>query len=247
MLDIYICEDDKAQRTSLTEYISNIIMIESLDMRCILSSANPHEILHTLSTAENIGVFFLDIDLQSDMDGFALAKQIRSIQPRCFISFITSHVEMGYLTFQHRIEALDFIVKDTPEHIRASVRSCLFDIERKHHAAPNPSASYYTVVQGDCHTAVNYQDILFFETSESAHKITLHAYKELHEFAGNMKDLENKVGKCFFRCHRSYLINKDNIEQIDYNRSVIHMKNGEICPISVRAKKELRKLFSADK
>jgi len=68
------------------------------------------------------------------------------------------------------------------------------------------------------------------------------AEKYVEEFV--LKDIEKKLDYRFYRCHRSYIINKDNISEIDLNNLIVHMKNGETCPISVRLKKGLKKLIN---
>ena len=115
MIDIFICEDNTKQLNLFQTYISNFILMEGFDMRIVQATADPHQLLKEILTIENTGLFFLDIDLQSDMNGLALAQRIRQIQPRCFIVFITSHSEMSLRTFQYKAEALDFIVKDIAE------------------------------------------------------------------------------------------------------------------------------------
>lgn len=87
--------------------------------------------IRTSKKSENTGAFFLDICLQSEMTGLILAQELRKIQPRCFIIFITSHSEMSILTFQYKVEALDFIIKDSSENIRKRIHECLMDINKK--------------------------------------------------------------------------------------------------------------------
>ena len=111
MLDIYICEDNKKQLSLFTGYIRDALLIENLDMQIVLASSDPDEILEGMKASSNMGVFFLDIDLKSRINGLTLAQEIRKLQPRCFIIFITSHSEMGFLTFQYKVEPLDFIIK----------------------------------------------------------------------------------------------------------------------------------------
>ena len=98
MLDVYICEDEKEQLDLFSGYVSNTILIEDLDMRLALSTQDYHELLELFPPSGNTAVFFLDIDLKSDIDGLMLAQRIRQLQPRCFIVFITSHGECGMET-----------------------------------------------------------------------------------------------------------------------------------------------------
>ena len=38
---------------------------------------------------------------------------------------MTSHSEMSLLTFQYKVEALDFIVKDDPQNIQRRIAECM--------------------------------------------------------------------------------------------------------------------------
>lgn len=243
MIDIFICEDNKKQLNLFQKYISDFILIEGFDMQIVQATADPHVILKESQTAENTGLFFLDIDLKSDMNGLALAQRIRQIQPRCFIVFITSHSEMSFLTFQYKAEALDFIVKDSTEHIKVKIHECLLDVNSKYTSLNNSITHTFTINQNDKRIVIDYNDILFFETSSNIHKIILHAQKRVIEFTGQLKDIEQQLDYRFYRCHTSYIINKDNISDVDFKALQVHMNNGENCPISVRKKKGLKKLL----
>lgn len=243
MIDIFICEDNTKQLSLFKTYISNFILMEGFDMRIVQATADPHQLLKKILTIENTGLFFLDIDLQSDMNGLALAQRIRQIQPRCFIVFITSHSEMSFLTFQYKAEALDFIVKDTAEHIKSKIHECLLDVNNKYTSLNNDVTRTFTINQNDKRIVIDYNDIIFFETSSNIHKIILHARKRVTEFTGQLKDIEQQLDYRFYRCHTSYIINKDNIADADFKELTVHMNNGESCPVSVRRKKGLKKLM----
>lgn len=77
MIDIFICEDNKKHLNILRSCISNFILMEGFDMQIIQATPDPHTILKELTNAENTGLFFLDIDLKSDMNGLMLAQKIR--------------------------------------------------------------------------------------------------------------------------------------------------------------------------
>ncbi len=230
MLDIYICEDNAKQLKIFLKYVKDTVLIEDLDMQLICASANP-------------GVFFLDIDLGSEMTGLMLAQEIRKLQPRCYIIFITSHSEMSLLTFQYKVEALDFIMKDFPDNIQRRIHDCLLNVNEKNLALESSQRKTIVISQGDRRITVDYDEILFFETSENIHKVILHAKKRVLEFNGHLKDIEEQLDYRFYRCHRSYIANTDNIKEVDFQKLMIYMINGEACMVSVRAKAGLKKLM----
>ena len=59
MLNIFVCEDDSAQRKNIVQIIKNTILIEELDMRLVLDTPNPYELLEAVRTSQNTGIYFL--------------------------------------------------------------------------------------------------------------------------------------------------------------------------------------------
>lgn len=239
MLNIFVCEDNTEQRKSIVRTIENTVLIEELDMRFVLDTTNPHELLESVKISAHTGIYFLDIDLQCDMNGMKLAQQIRLFDPRGFIIFITSHSELSYMTFQYRVEAMDFVLKDNPTEAKVKIRECLFNALERYTCQANKIQKTYTIDVGDRKISVDYNDIFFFETSENIHKIILHAKERQIEFSGTMKDLENVLDESFVRCHRSFLVNRKNIQEVDTKNRILYFKNGETCLISTRMMKRL--------
>lgn len=237
MLNIFVCEDDTVQRKSIVQIIKNTVLIEELDMQLILDTPNPYELLETVKTSQNTGIYFLDIDLKCDMNGMKLAQQIRLYDPRCFIIFVTSHSELSYMTFQYRVEAMDFVLKDNPAEAKVKIRECLLNALERYTLQTNKTHKVYTIEIGDRRISVDYNDILFFETSSNIHKVILHAKDRQIEFSSTIKELEKILDDTFVRCHRSFLVNKSNIQEIDTKNRIIYFINGETCLMSTRMMK----------
>lgn len=239
MLNIFVCEDDTVQRKSIVQIIKNTVLIEELDMQLILDTPNPYELLETVKTSQNTGIYFLDIDLKCDMNGMKLAQQIRLYDPRCFIIFVTSHSELSYMTFQYRVEAMDFVLKDNPAEAKVKIRECLLNALERYTLQTNKTHKVYTIEIGDRRISVDYNDILFFETSSNIHKVILHAKDRQIEFSSTIKELEKILDDTFVRCHRSFLVNKSNIQEIDTKNRIIYFINGETCLMSMRMMKSI--------
>ena len=71
--------------------------------------------------------------------------------------------------------------------------------------------------------------------------VSLHSYNRQLEFYSKMKDVEKLLDEMFYRCHNSYIVNKDKIKKIDIKKRIAFMNNDEECFISTRAIKELIK------
>lgn len=241
MLDIYICEDNERQLKLFEKYIQDTIMIEELDMQIVVATDDPCIVIEQAKCSNNLGLYFLDIDLKTSMNGLQLAQEIRKLEPRCFIIFITSHSEMSFLTFQYKVEALDFIIKDNAKKIREKIHECITNVNEKYSSLNNNTNKVFTISLGDRKIHIEFDNIIFFETSSNIHKVILHGKNRTIEFTAQLKEVQSQLDSRFYRCHRSYIVNKDNIKEIDFNSCTIHMINGETCLLSVRMKKGLKK------
>ncbi|GKX68953.1 LytR/AlgR family response regulator transcription factor [Inconstantimicrobium mannanitabidum] len=241
MLKIFVCEDNDQQRKRITDIVDNIIMIENLDMEVALSTEKPQNILDYIKENDVSGMYFLDVDLKDTINGITLAEQIRKYDPRGFIIFITTHAEMSYLTFLYKVEAMDYIIKDNYNNIKERVHQCIMNANEKYTAKTTDLQKIFTMKCEDKLINVEYNKILFFETSDVIHKVILHATDRQIEFYAKMKEIEEKLDERFYRCHKSYLVNKDNIKELDVKNRIAQMINGEECLISTRSIKGLTK------
>ncbi len=239
MLDIFVCEDNASQRRTVVKIIQNTVLIEELDMRLALDTGDPYMLLEKVKTSQNTGIYFLDIDLNSNMNGMKLAQQIRLYDPRGFIIFITAHSELSYMTFQYRVEAMDFVLKDNPAEVKVKLRECLLNAMERHTLQTNKTHKAYTLEVSGRKISVDHDDILFFETSVNIHKVILHAKDRQIEFPSTLKELTGALDSNFVRCHRAFLVNKNNIKEVDTKNRIIHFANGETCLMSTRMMKGL--------
>ncbi|MGX7420535.1 LytR/AlgR family response regulator transcription factor [Carnobacterium gallinarum] len=240
MLDIFICEDDPIQLKQFTDYVESYLMIEELDMELRLATGNPDELLATIQLNKKSGLYFLDVDLGHEMSGIMLGAEIRKYDPMGKIVFITTHSELTYLTFVYKVEAMDFILKDQQTDIQSRIVACMDTAYDRVMRDKNPAKVFFQTQVGDKVIHVPYDEILFFESSPKVHKIIMHLENRQVEFYGKLKDLEN-LGANFYRCHHSYVVNRENILEIKKKEREIIMTNEEVCYASMRYLKGLFK------
>ena len=241
MLRIFICEDNSIQQNKFKKIIEDIIMINDYDMETSLTTSDPYEILAYLKVNPTSGIYFLDVDLHSNINGIQLAEEIRKYDPRGFIIFITSHAEMSYLTFLYNVEAMDYIIKDNYNNIRQRIHDCIQNANEKYQAICNNSQKVFSIKANDKIVNIDFNDIIFFETSSTIHKVILHCTNRQIEFYSKMKEIEQNLDDRFCRCHNSFIVNTDKIKEIDKKRRIAYMINDEECLISTRGIKNLIK------
>jgi len=232
MNNIIICEDNANQRKELDSIITN--EIKNFACEIALSTNNPHDVINHIDNSTSSFIYFLDVDLNSDLNGFQLAQLIRTHDPNGYIIFLTGHAELTLLTFQYKVQALDYIVKGDINLLKTKITDCFNAIHNSLNAAKAKINNKISIDVGNNVIFLDFKDILFFETSGKEHKISVHTLSGQTEFYGTLKNIETTVSTDFYKVHRSYLVNTTKIKSIDKRKMVIEMINGEMCYVSLR-------------
>lgn len=238
MLEILICHQAREEREELKKILENIILIENFQMEITVISGDPREILRKVKENTSPAVYFLGVSFDSDMNGISLGSKIREYDELGVIVFVTPHIEMSYLAYLYKVEALDYIILDKLSDIKDRLEECLVRANRKLILDKSDSRNF-KIRLGDRVLSLSKDEIIYFETATSPHKLVLHTEDENIEFMGRLKHIENGLGKGFFRCHKSYLINTSKVRELDIKEKVVTMSNGEKCLVSKRALNEL--------
>lgn len=238
MLKIFICEDNKDQRQSIERIVKNYLMMVDLDARLELSTDLPNDILKWRTQEQHDYLFLLDIELNHEMNGIILASQLRESYPHAKIVFITSHTEMAFLSFLHKVEALDFIQKKSEEELKPKIIEVInTTVDRISKFSPD-KREFILIRSNYTDIKLVIDDILFFETTPVAHKLSVHLLNGQLEFYANIKDI-SAYNSAFYRCHQSTVVNINNIEVVNTKTKLIQMIDGQKCNVSVRYLKGL--------
>ncbi|MFV0412009.1 MAG: LytR/AlgR family response regulator transcription factor [Oscillospiraceae bacterium] len=240
MVPIFICDDEPAVLQALADTIQKQLFILNYDMGPVLTAQSREEFWGLYQPAKTPAIYFLDVDLQTQANGFALAAEIRGHDPLGSIVFVTGHADLAFETFRYRLAALDYIVKGSRQQVDARIAQCLETIHAGLLAAGARVVSYYPVKIFDTIRHIPINEILFFEADGPSHRIILHTQHEAIGFFGSLNAIEAELEAGFFRAHRSFLVNRGKIESIQLAAQAVRLCTGQVCPLSRSAKKALR-------
>ena len=196
MLPVYICEDNARIRSMQKEYLEKQILIEGYDMEIALCSRHPEEILQAVAASPKRGIYFLDVELKGEsMDGFTLGQEIRKLDSRGFLIYVTAFQDLAFETFRYHLEALDYIVKETTEQMLEGIQNSLNIITERMYNEKREQREYFTVKVMDIIKHIPLDEIMFFETSGRTHRIELHAKNDRIDFLGKMQELETQLDR----------------------------------------------------
>ncbi len=106
MIPIYICEDNTVELAVIKKIITNLLFIEDYDMNIACCTTKPEDILSFLRPNMPVGIYFFDIDLQTDINGLALFIEDYDMNIACcttkpedILSFLRPNMPVGIYFF----------------------------------------------------------------------------------------------------------------------------------------------------
>ena len=116
MIPIFICETDSNQRNQIRQIVEDYMTLENLKMS-VMVTENPYQLIEILKDdPTQIGIYFLDVDLNKKMGGITLASNIRKRDTQGVVILMATEMSSEIIdqTFSHKLEVMDIIVKDSP-------------------------------------------------------------------------------------------------------------------------------------
>lgn len=238
MLPVYICDDDENQLQHFKKLVSNTIMIEDMDASIVCTTSSPYQLLSYLTEHKTPSLYFLDINLNTSMDGFSLAREIRKYDPRGFIVFVTVHSELSYLSFKYKVEAMDYIIKGSKE-LSSRMRECILKALELYTLPTNTIQKAIALKIDGRIISMKLPDIYCIETSTEAHKIRIYKRNGYTELFYSLKKIEKLLDDSFFQCHKSCIINLSHVKEVNIKNCLVTLENGKVCPVATRIVKTL--------
>ena len=201
MITIAIVEDEEAYAKQLTEYIEKYQQESGKKFR-IVHFRDGDEIVEKYTGEYDI--ILMDIQMQF-MDGMTAAEEIRKLDTKVVIMFITNM--SNYAIRGYEVDAMDYVLK--PVSYFAFARK----LERAIARIPQTIGTPIKVSTPEGIVRLDADAIYYIESE--GHNLIYHTKSgELRERA-KMQDAEDKFAPLgFFRSNKGYLVNMEYVEGV---------------------------------
>ncbi|MFZ5987527.1 MAG: LytR/AlgR family response regulator transcription factor [Bacillota bacterium] len=238
MLKIIIVEDNSKHLEAISFYINSYLIQAGIHGKILLETGDPKEVLEFVKgSGSSPNVFFIDIDLNSTINGMELAQEIKQILNKAYIIFITHYLKYQQCAF--RIHAYEFLPKPvTKEYLNKCIRDIYNELSET--TFGNECDEDKMIIKsGHKDLYIKKHEILFIEKQGNKALVnTLKSqctcYLPLEHFEQAFSNDRNLL-----RCHKSFIVNKDYIKEIRFNKLEIELITGKVCYMSRKYKKGL--------
>lgn len=213
MIKFALCDDNSQLLSKLKELLEIIFFQNDLDADIVFTTDIAHDLIDYINNNE-VNVLFLDIDLNCQVNGIEIAKQIRQSNKSVYIIFLTGHFE--YIVSAFECKTFDFIQKPfSLSKIEGTVLRLFEDIYANNQKFIKLNNTKKLINQD----LINYiqkdrMKIIYFLNSS-----TIESY-------GSFNKIHESLPCNFVRCHKSFIVNLNNISSVDLSNNTIFFK----CP-----------------
>ena len=239
MISIFVLEDEFLQQSRIEKVISEIALRRSWKFKGPEIFGKPSQLINAIVERGSHQLFFLDIEIKGEeKKGLDIARQIREQDPHATIVFVTTHSEFMPITFKYKVAALDFVDKALGnEQFTYRIESIIeYAMEKEGQAVSQDAFKFETSL---AQVQVPFNKVLYFETSPTVHKVILHTTDERLEFYASISEVE-RADERLYRCHKSFVVNPENIEKIDKEQRIVYFDGDQNCLISRSKMKGLK-------
>ena len=244
MLPIYICENNKSTLNLIEGYVKDYMVMHHIDDTYkIFTFSNASDFLKSYKQAPSTSIYLLDCELEENIKGPDIAKQIREQDPIGYIVFISAYTKYFSTALSAHINILDFIYKNSKDfkYKLFDALDSAFKIYNDYTKQGNKSNEFYFVNRGGKSTPVKYEDIISVEATQKPHMVVLKTKNTHIEFYDSLDKVLTALSSAqFIRCNRSAIININYIDHIIKATKTIVMKNKKEFSTSTKVLKILQ-------
>lgn len=226
MLNFVVCDDDINMLNRLSSLLEKVILKNDFDAKVMLKTTDYNELLNFISS-NKINVVILDVEFTGQkLNGLDVAKLIREIDKNCYLIFVTSHFE--YIAEAYKYKTFDYIFKSsiTMETLTSTLKRLFADI--------SATDTLFLKIDNK-NTLLDLNDIHFIEKDGT--KLIYHTLIKDYVTYNSFNKL--RLPENFVRCHKSFIVNINNITNVSLSNNIITFKDGSTCYIGPKYKRSL--------
>lgn len=230
MLNFLICDDNIPSLKRLSKMLESIFIKNKLDAQIGLLATTPSEVLDYIK-GNKVDVVFLDINLNNALNGCDVANLIRKNNKNIYIIFLTGHLEYALIAYKYK--TFDYLSKPiVDERLEETVLRLIEDIYSK------PSDF---IKLNNNKTILNSNDIDYIK--KDGMKLVFCTNKENIEIYSSFSKFKNCLPENFVRCHKSYIVNINNVTKFRTDDNILELKNNKQCTVGAKYKNDFLEVF----
>lgn len=229
MFRVAICDSDPL----ILEQIEKIIGRYPEIYRCDKYS-DTEDLLRFLEYGEKYEMAILDLEWRGTLKGIETGTQMGRLYPEIKVVYMAEHpVDVIQQMFLKLPNLSGFLIKPIEERILQEYLEKNMELEQ---VGQNDSL---LIKKKGRVKAVRFDDIIYLESD--GHLIKVWTREDQHECYGRLGEFVKRLPEYFIQCHKSYLVNMNEIKEINGNQIVL--QGEKRIPVSKSRNQDTKRRF----
>ena len=210
--------------------LDSILIKNNIEAKIGLKATTPEETLEYVDSHQ-VDVLFLDINLNSRITGCDIADIVRRNNKNVYIVFLTGHLEYALLAYKYK--TFDYLPKPiVDERLEETVLRLIEDM--------NSGTTNYIRINNN-RTIINADEVNYIK--KDGMKLVFCTNNETYETYSSFSRFKNCLPENFIRCHKSYIVNMNNVTKLKANENILELKNNQTCTLGAKYKNNFMEVF----
>lgn len=228
MLHFVLCDDNVQVLNRLEKNLETIFIKNDIDAQISFKATKSDEILNYIKD-NAVDVLILDINLKSSVSGCDVASMVRKKNKNVYIIFLTGHLEYALIAYKYK--TFDYLPKPvTDERLEETILRLIEDTKNIYNQFIR--INNIIIKQNDI-------DYIKKDGMKLVFCTATHEYETYSSFS--------KICSClpdnFVRCHKSYIINVNNVTHFIPSDNLVMFSHNSFCPIGAKYKNKFLEVF----
>ena len=219
MINFIIIEDDKKMMTHVKDVINKSLFKSDIEYEFKLFSGYNNELNKVINDLSNIKIYIMDIELDNSISGIEIAKKIRANDWESEIIFLTSHDHMFETAFRNIYGIFNFIEKF--DNMEQRLTHDIKEISK--HNFDNKTFKYSNRTTD---LQIYLKTINYITRDTTERKLVIYTDNNTFEVNMTISDMLNNLDNRFKQVSRSTIVNKDKVNEINWNKGYFILENG---------------------
>ena len=231
MINFVLCDDSIPSLNRLSKMLDAIFIKNNIEAKIGLMASTPEETLEYIGK-NKVDVLFLDINLNSHLSGCDIADIVRKDNKNVYIVFLTGHLEYALLAYKYK--TFDYLPKPiVDDRLEETVLRLIDDMKSE-------TINYIKINNNK--TIINANEINYIK--KDGMKLVFCTNSETYETYSSFSRFKGTLPDNFVRCHKSYIVNINNVTKFKASENILELKNNQICTIGAKYKNNFMEVFN---
>lgn len=219
-MNLAICDDQESLLSMLQQQVAQLERVEAVSI-----FSDIMQFLHAVDTGRMFDVVIMDIEWEQDKNGIDFAQELYQKNKDIHIIYLTGYADsFMHAIFFKQANLSGYLSKP----LQLSELELLLD---KNYQQQKQDRNTLVVSYKKVTRQLLTKNIIYLESK--AHLVHIYSEQDVYYCREKLDEIEERLPDCFFRPHKSFLVNMDKIQRID-GKFIILQDGTEIAVSRIR-------------